>query len=132
MHPLRRLTCAWMLVGLYAGGIFVLSSLSHPPTVSSWDLPYLDKLYHFLTYSGLTFVLIRALCLSCATRPSIALFLWAALLSTVYGALDEFHQAFIPERVMSMYDLLADAMGASMVASVWLNVQRRRPVLVKS
>ena len=120
-----------MLVGLYAGGIFVLSSLSHPPTVSAWDLPHLDKLYHFLTYSGLTFVLIRALCLSCTTRPPISLFLWAAILSTVYGALDEFHQAFIPERVMSLYDLLADAMGASMVASVWLNVQRRRPVLVK-
>jgi VanZ family protein len=131
MHPVLRLTCAWMLVGLYAGGIFVVSSLSHPPTVSSWDLPHLDKLYHFLIYSGLTFVLIRALCLSSASRPSVSLVMWAAILSTAYGALDEFHQVFIPERVMSLYDFLADAMGASIVASVWLNVQRRRPELVK-
>jgi len=132
MPPLLRLTCAWMLVGLYAGGIFVLSSLSHPPVASSWDLPHLDKLYHLLAYGGLTFVLIRALCLSCATRPSLSLVLWAALLAIVYGALDEFHQAFTPDRTMSVYDLLADAIGASVVAGVWLNVQRRRPVLAKS
>ena len=109
-----------MLVGLYAGGIFVLSSLSHPPVISSWDLPHLDKLYHLLTYSGLTYVLIRAQYLSCPARPSVSLVVWAAILVIGYGALDEFHQAFTPARVMSLYDLLADAMGASMVASVWV------------
>jgi VanZ family protein len=120
------------MVGLCIGGIFVLSSLSHPPVVSSWDLPHLDKFYRFLTSSGLTFVPIRALCLSCATRPSISLGMWASILVIVYGAPDEFHQAFTPDRVISVYDLLADAMGASTVASMWLRVQRRRPVLVES
>jgi VanZ family protein len=132
MHRLLRLTCAWMVVGLYAGGIFVLSSWSHPPSVSAWDLPHLDKLYHTLEYGGLTFVLIRALCLTCATRPSTSIALWAAVLVIVYGASDEFHQAFTPDRAMSLSDFLADATGAGVVASVWLWVQRRWLMLVKS
>jgi VanZ family protein len=130
MHSLLRLTSAWMPVGLYASGIFVLSSLSHPPMAPS--LPHLDKLYHILEYGGLMFLLIRALSLSCATRPSTSFALWAAILAIVYGASDEFHQAFTPDRMVSGYDLLADATGASVVASVWLRLRRRRPVLVKS
>jgi hypothetical protein len=102
MHRLLRLTCAWMLVGLYAGGIFLLSAWSHPPSVSTKDLPHLEKLYHTLGYGGLTFVLIRALCLTCATRPSTSIALWAAVLVMVYGASDEFHQAFTPDRMMSL------------------------------
>jgi VanZ family protein len=121
-----------MLVGLYAGGIFALSSLSHPPVVSSWDLPNLDKLYHALEYGGLTFVLIPALRLTFATRPSTSLALWAVVLAIVYGALDEFHQAFTPERTMSVYDLLADATGASIIASMWPSIQRRWRMLLKS
>jgi VanZ family protein len=128
MHPLLRLTCAWTLVGLYASGIFVLSSSSHPPSISTWDLSHLDKLYHTLEYGGLTFLLIRALCLTCATRASMSIAFWAAVLVIVYGASDEFHQAFTPDRTMSLYDLLADALGAGVVASVWLWVQRRGPI----
>jgi VanZ family protein len=132
MHPPLRVICAWILVGFYAGGIFLVSSLAHPPFVSSWGLPQVDKLYHALEYGGLTFVLIYALCLTRGTRPSTRLVVGAAMLAIVYGALDEFHQAFTPNRTMSVYDLLADTMGASVVASVWLSVQRRWPMLVRS
>jgi VanZ like family len=132
MHHLLRLTSAWILVALYAGGIFAASSLSHPPLVSTWDLPYIDKLYHMIAYGGLTFVLIRALCLTCTTRPSTSVVLWAAFLAVIYGASDELHQVFTPGRAMSLYDLLADAMGAGIVAGVWLWVQHRWPTLVKS
>jgi site-specific recombinase len=73
MRPLLRLVFAWILVGLYAGSIFVLSSLSQLPLGSTRDPPHLDKLYHALEYGGLTFVLIHALCLTFATRPSMSL-----------------------------------------------------------
>jgi VanZ family protein len=132
MLPRLRVICAWMLVGLYAGGIFVLSSLSHPPLVSTWEYPHLDKLYHAIEYGGLTFVLIHALCLTCASGPSTGVVLGAAVLAIVYGTLDEFHQAFTPHRTMSVYDLLANAAGAGVAALVWLSVQRRWPMLVKS
>jgi VanZ family protein len=120
-----------MLVGLYVSGIFVLSSLSQPPSVSTWDPPHIDKLYHTLEYGGLTFVLIRALCLTCATRASTSIAFWAVVLVIAYGASDEFHQAFTPDRTMSLYDVLADATGAGVVASVWLWVVRRWLILRK-
>jgi VanZ family protein len=132
MYPLFRLTGAWTLVMLYAGGIFVASSLSHPPLVSTWTLPHIDKLYHIIEYGGLTLVLIRALSLTCATRPSTSIVFWAAILVVVYGASDEFHQAFTAHRMMSVYDLLADATGAGVVAGVWLWAQHRWPSLMKS
>jgi VanZ family protein len=132
MSLLFRPSGAWLLVAFYAGGIFVASSLSHPPIVSTWNLPHLDKLYHIIAYGGLTFVLIRALCITCATRPSTSLVLWAAAMAIVYGALDEFHQAFTPKRMMSVYDLLADATGAGIGAGVWRWAQRRWPTWVKS
>jgi VanZ family protein len=132
MPPRLRVISAWMLVGLYAGGIFVLSSLSHPPLVSAWDLPHLDKLYHAIEYGGLTFVLILALCLTCAARTSTGIVLKAAVLAIAYGALDELHQAFTPHRTMSVYDLVANATGAGVVALAWLSVRRRWPLLVAS
>jgi VanZ family protein len=130
MRSLLRLIVAWTPVGLYAGGIFALSSLSHPPFLPAWDVPHLDKLYHTLEYSGLTFLLIRALGLTCATRPSTPLILWGVILAVGYGSLDELHQAFTPGRTMSVYDLLADTMGASLIAGIWPTLQRRWPMLV--
>jgi VanZ family protein len=131
MRPLPRLIIAWMLVGLYASGMFAMSSLSYAPLPSAWDLPHLDKASQAVEYGGLTFVLIRALCL-CATRPSTSPIIWGAVLAVAYGVLDEFHRACTPGRTMSDDDLLADATGASPVAGVWLILQRRWPRLVQS
>jgi VanZ family protein len=130
MRPLHRLIASWMLVGLYTGGIFVLSSLSNPPLASTWDLPHLDKLYHTLEYSGLTFFLMRALCLTCPTRPSTVLSLWRVVLAVGYGALDDFHQAFIPDRMMSLLDIFSDAIGAGVAASTWPFIQCHWPILM--
>lgn len=37
------------------------------------------------------------------------------LLTVCYGISDEIHQAFVPTRQMSLWDLLADALGATAV-----------------
>jgi len=132
MQSLLRFTGAWILVAFYTAGISIGSSLSHPPLVSTVDLPYFDKLCHFTEYGGLTFLLIRALSLTYATRASTLLAMWAAILVVLYGASDELHQAFTPNRVMSGYDLLADAAAAGVVAGVWLWARRRWPTPVKS
>jgi hypothetical protein len=119
MRPLPPLIASWALVGLYAGALFVLSSRSNPCLAFTWDLPHLDKLYHALEYSGLTCLLIRALCLTCLTRPAAALRLWGVVLAVSDGSLDEFHQTFIPGRMMSLLEIFGDATGASVVASGW-------------
>ncbi len=132
MQAVLRSTGAWLLVALYAGGISIGSSLSHPPLISTFDLPYFDKLCHFIEFAGLTFLLIRALSLTYATRASTSLAIWAAIMVVLYGASDELHQAFTPSRVMSGYDLLADTTAAGVVAGVWLWARRRWPTVVKS
>jgi VanZ family protein len=132
MHFMARLTGPWLLVAICASGIFIASSLSQPPMVSTWDLPHIDKVYHVIAYSALTFALIRALHFTCATRPITPLLFSAAVMTVVYGVFDECHQAFTPYRVMSLYDLLADATGAGVGVATWLWAQRRRPASVKS
>ncbi len=133
MQLVLRSTAAWLLVALYAGGISIGSSLSDPPLVSSFDLPYFDKLCHFIEFGGLTFLLIRALSLTYAIRASISwLAIWAVILVVLYGASDELHQAFTPNRVMSGYDLLADTTAAGVVAGIWLWARRRWSTVVKS
>jgi VanZ family protein len=132
MQAVLRSTSAWLLVALYAGGISIGSSLSHPPLVSTFDLPYFDKLWHFIEFAGLTFLLMRALSVTYATRASTSIAIWAAIMVALYGASDELHQAFTPSRVMSGYDLLADATAAGVVAGVWLWARRRWPTVVKS
>jgi VanZ family protein len=130
MSPQLRTITAWVQVGLYAGGIFLLSSLSSPPLVPAWDLPHLDKLYHTLEYGGLTFLLMRALRLTYPACSSRTVIVWGIILAISYGAMDEIHQAFTPGRMMSVLDFFADAVGASVLASVWPSMQRRWPMRV--
>jgi VanZ family protein len=128
MHSALRFIGAWLLVALYAGGIALGSSLSHPPVPLSVNFRHVDKLCHFIEFAILTFLLIRALSLTYASRAAVSLATWAALLVVLYGASDEIHQAFRPTRVMSGYDFLADAAAAGVVAGGWLWLRRRRSI----
>ena len=46
-------------------------------------------------------------------RGTIAAAAWSIVIATVYGALDELHQSYVPGRVCSLADLLADGCGAA-------------------
>lgn len=73
----------------------------------------LDKIIHFGVYAVLGALTLRALAggrLETADWRHVAL---AALLSTLYGASDEWHQAFVPGRTPDLKDVAADALGAS-------------------
>jgi len=131
MRPLPPLLASWVLVGLYASCIFLLSSLSSPPLMTDMALPHLDKVYHFLEYAGLTFLLIRALHVTYPTYPSTRLSLWGFLVAVHYGALDELHQGAVPGRMMSVLDMFADVAGASVMAGMWRCVHRRWPILLR-
>jgi VanZ family protein len=126
------LLVAWTSTALYAGGIFVCSSLSSPPLLSDAPLPHLDKLCHLLAYGGLTLLLLHALRLTYPACPLARLSVWALGLAVSYGVLDELHQAFVPGRMISALDILADAVGASVVASLGPRLQRRWPLLLRS
>jgi VanZ family protein len=65
------------------------------PIPAGWD-----KAAHFVAFSALTF------CLWQATGGRMALFVLGALI--VFGALDEWRQAYLPERSSDAKDFLAD------------------------
>jgi VanZ family protein len=103
---------AWLLPALaYAGLIFWLS---HQPNPVPW-MPRAwwtwDKLLHAVEYAGLAALLVLGLT-HLGTMGLRRAALLAILLAAAYGATDELHQAFIPNRSADVLDWVADVVGA--------------------
>jgi VanZ family protein len=111
---MRRVSL-WLPPLVYMIVIFHFSSESNPlPEVTEhvWD-----KLLHLTEYAGLAFLFCRALTgegLGWLAAAGAAL-----LLTSVYGASDEWHQAFVPLRSVDVRDWLADTLGAALGAALY-------------
>lgn len=80
-----------------------------------------DKLVHFLVYAVLGALFLIPLAEARLSQVTMGKAGMAVLLSTLYGAFDEVHQAFTPERAPDVRDLFADALGAALgVAAILL------------
>jgi len=101
---------------IYMAAIFTLSSIQglKPPRLGvSWE----DKVYHFIEYAGLGFLLFRAfLYWQKTSLPKIRLIL-SILLGSLIGAADELYQIRVPNRAGQFDDWLVDAI-AVMVSAV--------------
>ncbi len=111
----------WLLPAIaYAALIFYLSSQPNPlPRVSS---RLSDKLLHLVEYGAFgavaTWGLSHLVSLPRAAR-------WAALVGSLYGLTDEFHQRFVPHRSAELSDWVADSVGAALGALLaWLVLRR--------
>jgi VanZ family protein len=97
--------------------IFVLSA---QPDLSSGlgtiDL-ILRKFVHMFVYGLLWWLWLRAF----QFRYSLL----AAALTIAYAASDEFHQSFVSGRHGSPIDVLIDAVGIVIAATIWWRTQRR-------
>ena len=78
-----------------------------------------DKLYHLLEYGGLGLLLARALRASAPRWSSPVVALIAISLGILIGTADEFLQSFIPGRISSGFDLLADTVGLALAQVVF-------------
>lgn len=102
----------WLPVFIYAGLIFYLSSLSKPiPDGILIEFSLRDKLLHIAQYFLLSFLLFRLFKFYDVSKA----YLYAILIAIAYGITDEFHQIFVLGRVFSLYDVIADTIGASLV-----------------
>ena len=128
----RSVIPCWIPVTAYMGVIFAVSSLSHPETLAPTLLRSIsDKVVHALEYGVLS--------LLCSSGFRCGLSGWAArhalVLSVIacnaYGLTDELHQAFVPNRDTSLWDLLADTVGASGAAAVVYLTGRSAPGFTK-
>ena len=101
----------WLPVIIWAGGIFILSSFSEFPSEIQPIVSF-DKFWHTLVYAGLGFLLVRAFDKGAKDKFKNNFRLIALICAILYGVSDEFHQHFVPERTMSVFDLIFDGVGA--------------------
>jgi len=89
----------------------LLIESSQPPLQILGEVQGLDKVAHFLAFSGLG-LLICALSFKLSPRPAIPLFSIPLLIVTLFGIIEESFQMLVPGRIASLMDLLADICGA--------------------
>jgi VanZ family protein len=112
LHPLevsrddRGRRIWWVAAGLWAALIFGVSSI--PTAGSSGDVDLRGVVAHVAEFAVLA-ALVRRAGLS---------WRWSVLATLLYGLTDELHQAVVPGRDASPYDLLFDAVGAVIGASL--------------
>ncbi|GEL07377.1 VanZ family protein [Salisediminibacterium halotolerans] len=89
---------------------------------------FIRKAAHFVIYAILAVLILRALYF--ADAPAVFAQrkgLWAWVLATVYAAIDETHQLFVPGRSGEVSDVLLDSAGALfglMLCWVWIRLRR--------
>lgn len=100
----------WLPVFLCISFIFFASSI--PGNSIPRLFPFQSSLFHLSVYLCLCFFLIRALRKS---HPNIApakVIVFTIVFGVIYGIIDELHQAFVPFRTVSGFDLFIDSLGS--------------------
>lgn len=99
----------------------IIFYLSHQPgdALGLPEVVGIDKVLHALAYGGLAVTFLYAI------QPLTSRFSYrwlgfgVVLFCLFYGISDEFHQSFIPHRFVSVWDVVADTIGAAIVVVVW-------------
>lgn len=109
---MKLLLTHWLPFILYATLIFYVSSQRLPELPILFQINYIDLVAHFFAYALFAYLAYRAL----SRTPNKVLqkhLLFATLIiSILYGFSDEWHQSYVPGRLMSVSDFLFDAFGA--------------------
>jgi VanZ family protein len=115
--PRLRVALSWVPAILYMAMIWVFSSIETPLSVA--DIPFEDKGAHALEYAGLSALLLHAFLGTFTSTRALWLVPSAMFSATLWGLLDEIHQAYVPGRNADVKDLAADAIGAVIGALVY-------------
>lgn len=99
-----------MPVAFWIALIYFASSLTDLPDLSRFDLP-LDKIVHYIEFGILGFLLVRALYFGSVNPEFKKAALVTLGIALLFAASDELHQIYVPNRVVSMNDFVADCAG---------------------
>jgi VanZ family protein len=99
--------------------------LSHLPGDSVHLPPFagLDKLFHVIAYSSLAGTFLYGLQPFTHSSNRSVTAIVVVVFCLIYGMSDEYHQSFIPGRLVSLSDVLADGLGALLVVGWWLRIK---------
>ncbi len=106
---------AWIPVVLYAALIIGASSIpsDRMPLPELWSY---DKLLHAVEYFVLGALVARAFAIGPPRLSPVVAFAVAVIAGAAFGGLDELYQSTTPGRAATVWDALADAVGASIGA----------------
>ena len=110
----------WLPPLLYAALIFFLSSL--PGKEYPYPFFSADKLVHVVEYAILGYLVARAFGYGLHEKKS--LFVRSLAVCILYGISDEFHQWFVPNRVVSAMDILADCAGSVLGIGIYFKQRK--------
>jgi VanZ family protein len=118
-----RRVSLWLPVAAYMAAIFYASSIPDPPAPPG--VPDVDL--HAAVYFGLMLLVARAVANGTWARVTAGALAAAWCVTVAYGATDEWHQMFVPNRHAELRDLAADAAGAFAAAialKAWVIIRR--------
>lgn len=98
--------------------LFVLSSISGED-LHEYTFEVSDKLIHFVVFGILGILMFRSFRISSIIKIRNDALLFAMVAAIIYGGLDEFHQLFVPGRLASIGDWVADALGIIIMVYVY-------------
>ncbi|MDD2738565.1 MAG: VanZ family protein [Methylomonas lenta] len=100
----------WLALLTYCSLIFWLSDQERLPMPAVFDTQ--DKILHFGAYFVMALFSWRALRHTHIKNLNLALV--CLLFCSLYGLSDEWHQSFVTGRTASVFDWLADSLGAAL------------------
>lgn len=113
----------WAAVVLCTALIFILSA--QPGLAVPGTFEYRDKLAHVLEYGGLSWLVQRAAHATWPNLPALRRAAIAVVLISALGVCDEVFQAGVPGRDSTVYDWMADTLGAAL-GQAWGMMRERR------
>ena len=106
----------WMPLLAWMGTLWVLSDQAHlGPAARLWGLVEGDKIVHGMAYAVLAWLTYRLTASRHVPLVYRAPVFAAVLCAILYGLADELHQAYVPGRDASVWDVAADGVGACAV-----------------
>lgn len=112
----------WFVGMIYMGLIFILSSI---PGEELPETTNLDKFLHIVEFGILSWILGKAFRTSTKKLFIKQAWILSIIITIFYGISDEFHQSFIPYRSPDSYDVICDAIGATLAQGIFL-IERGR------
>lgn len=109
LNKKMRVLGYWLPVVFCSGCIFYFSSL--PGTQIPRLFSFQEVLFHFSIYFILGLFFSRALDGTFSGMLGIKILIFTFIFVGFYGITDEFHQFFIPDRNVSVFDVFIDAFG---------------------
>jgi VanZ family protein len=119
----------WFPILLYCLIIFFQSS--YPALETAPDLPFMDKVLHFGGYALLGALFLRGLRHSKFKDHDRLIKIGSILLAGIYGAIDEWHQHYVPYRSADLWDIFFDFAGGLFGVYLYQRLLEKYPKIAR-